>query len=185
MPRRWFYLARNTAGQVGDMNKPGAHNIVPEGGRALLTWQPGKKGSKPVTVPIMAELAVGLGKDTGEEAASLRTEYGRPSASSGALDNIIPDWIIAAEPTGKDRKVSRSQQGIRKATARELAKAGASVFRSRRAPRTPTSSPARPGSKTPTAQVWCCPTASASRKPARQQASHTPKSAGHVPRKCR
>lgn len=128
MARRWFYLARNTAGRIGDMNKLGVHNIVSEGGRAFLTWQPGKKGPKPVTVPIMDELADELANDTGEEATFLRTESGRPFASSGSLDNKVRDWIVAAKLTGADGKAVRSQHGIRKATAHELAKAGASVF---------------------------------------------------------
>ncbi len=128
MARRWFYLARNTAGRIGDMNKLEVHNIVLEGGRAFLTWQPAKKGSKPVTPPIMDELAAELADDTGEKATFLRTEYGRPFASSGSLDNKVRDWIVAAKPIGADGKAVRSQHGIRKATAHELAKAGASVF---------------------------------------------------------
>lgn len=128
MARRWFYLARNTAGRIGDMNKLEVHNIVLEGGRAFLTWQPAKKGSKPVTLAIMDELAAELADDTGEEATFLRTEYGRPFASSGSLDNKVRDWIVAAKPIGADGKAVRSQHGIRKATAHELAKAGASVF---------------------------------------------------------
>jgi len=110
------------------MNKLGLHNIVLEGGRALPTWQPAKKGAKPITVPIMDELAAELANDTGEAATFLRTEYGRPFASSGTLDNKVQNWIVAAKLTGADGKAVCSQHSIRKATAHELAKAGASMF---------------------------------------------------------
>src|SRR5690606_15528143 len=73
MARRWFYLARNAAGRIGDMHRLGVPNIVLEGGKPFLSWQPGKKGSKHVTVPFMTELAVELSGDDGSEPAFLRT----------------------------------------------------------------------------------------------------------------
>lgn len=88
----------------------------------------GKEGARAVTVPIMAELAAEMASDTGDAAAFLGTEQGRPFASSGSLDNKVREWIVAAELANEDGKATRSQHGIRKAAAHELAKAGASVF---------------------------------------------------------
>lgn len=102
------------AGRIGDMPKIGVHNIVLEDGRAFLSWQPCKKGSKRVTVPIMTELAAELSADAGSKEAFLRTEYGHPFASAGSLDNKVRDWIVAAKLTGEDGKAARSQNGVRK-----------------------------------------------------------------------
>lgn len=127
----------------------------------------------------------GSANDTGEEAALLRTAYGRPFASWGALDHKVRDWIVAAELTGKDGKTVRFQHGIRKAIAHELVKAGArACLKSPPASRIPTSSPVRPTSKTSSEQARCCPASSVTRKRARRQVSHTPKSGGHFPQEC-
>jgi len=138
MARRWFWLAKNMAGRIGDTHDIGPRNIKLKNGRAYLAWQPKKKGSKPVEVPLMLELANELQGDTLHDDAFLINEYGRPFASSGSLDNRIRKWVIAADlfdlveeedPKKKNaKKASRSQHGIRKATANELAHAGASVF---------------------------------------------------------
>ena len=141
MARRWFWLAKNMAGRIGDTHDIGPTNIKLKNGRAYLAWQPKKKGSKPVEVPLMLELANELQGDNLHDDAFLVNEYGRPFASSGSLDNRIRKWVLAAglfklveeeDPETKEKKkvkkASRSQHGIRKATAQELAHAGASVF---------------------------------------------------------
>ena len=141
MARRWFWLAKNMAGRIGDTHDIGPRNIKLKDGRAYLAWKPKKKGSKPVEVPLMLDLAEDLERGRVHDDAFLVNEYGAPFASSGSLDNRIRKWVIAAglcklveevDPkTKKKRKVkkaTRSQHGIRKATAHELAHAGASVF---------------------------------------------------------
>lgn len=73
--------------------------------------------------------------------AFLTTAYGQPFASSGGLDNRIRDWVIEAglnrivevrnkktKETEKKKKATRSQHGIRKMVALEIAHAGGSVY---------------------------------------------------------
>jgi hypothetical protein len=64
------------------------------------------------------------------------SEHCTPFASSGSLDNRVRKWIVAAGLTKKVKnkdgevvdKATRSQHGIRKRTAHELAEAGATVY---------------------------------------------------------
>ena len=80
----------------------------------------------------MSELA-GLSEDA---PAYLLTEWGTRFASSGGLDNRVRKWIIEAglftkEKTaegGEVKKATRSQHGIRKARAEEIAEQGGSVY---------------------------------------------------------
>lgn len=58
----------------------------------------------------------------------LATEYGKPFASSWALDNRVRKWIVAADLVGKDGKANRSQQGIRKGVAELMAAYGATEY---------------------------------------------------------
>jgi len=141
MARRWFLLAKNMAGRIGDTHDIGPGNIKLKEGRAYLAWQPKKRGSKRVEVPLMFELAEELQRGIAHDEAFLINAHGRPYASAGSLDNRIRKWVIAAglfkeveEQNLKTKKKEtvkkaiRSQHGIRKATALELAHAGASVF---------------------------------------------------------
>jgi len=134
MAHRWFWLAKNMAGRIGDTHDIGPRNIKLKDGRAYLAWKPKKKGSKPVEVPVMLNLAEELERRHVHDDAFLVNEYGRPFTSSGSLDDRIRKWVIAAglctlveevDPKTKKRqevkKEARSQHGIRKATAHELA----------------------------------------------------------------
>nr|WP_139784615.1 tyrosine-type recombinase/integrase [Roseovarius sp. A-2] len=58
----------------------------------------------------------------------LATEYGKPFASSGSLDNRVRKWIVAAGLVGKDGKANRSQHGIRKGVAEIMAENGATEY---------------------------------------------------------
>lgn len=139
MARRWFYLAKNMAGRIGDTHDIGPREIKLKNGQAFLAWQPKKKGSKPVEVPVMTELARELNVGPVHPDAFLTTEYGRPFASSGALGNKIRDWVIQAglkktvrvESKGQVRmvtKATRSQHGIRKRVAEQIAEAGGNEY---------------------------------------------------------
>ena len=147
MARRWFFLAKNMAGRIGDTHDIGPAQIVLENARAYLEWQPKKKGSKLVRVPIMLELIEELRVGPRHPDGFLLNEHGRPFASSTALGNKVREWIIVAglcvdakdedgNPVyvGKGKrkivrkKATRSQHGIRKATAHELARSGATVY---------------------------------------------------------
>lgn len=141
MARCWFWLVKNMAGRIGDTHDIGPRNIKLKNGRAYLAWQPKKKGSEPVEVPLVLEFAEELEGSNVHDDAFLVNDDGRPFTSSGSLDNRIRKWVIAAglfmlveeeDPKTKKKKkvkkATRSQHGIRKATAHELAHAGAPVF---------------------------------------------------------
>jgi len=124
------------AGRIGDTVDIGPRNIKLKDGRAYLGWQPKKKGSKYVEVPLMLELAEELERHDAHPDAFLTTSRRQPFASSGSLDNSLRDWIVAAglvktvinEKGEPEEKAARSQHGLRKRTAHELAEAGASVY---------------------------------------------------------
>ena len=68
--------------------------------------------------------------------AFLLTDHGRPFASSGSLDNRVRKWVIQAglfetvtdEKGYQNKEATRSQHGIRKARAEEIAEQGGSVY---------------------------------------------------------
>ncbi len=142
--RRWFYLAEGTAGRIGDMHRLGPQHEQTKGERLYIRYQPSKRGSEPVELPLswnfMLE-AAGLMPDA---RAYLLTAHGRPFASSAALGNKVRDWIAAAglcEPIlsedgvpildekGRPKvRATRSQHGIRKRRAEQIAEASGSVF---------------------------------------------------------
>lgn len=120
MARRWFWLAVNTMARIGDTPGFGPRHVqVFDEGR-FLTWQPAKKGSAPVAVPMLPQLDEELEGAAGP--TFLLTEAGRPFASPEALRNRVQKWTAAA---GLDR---RTQHGIRKGAARMIAEAGGSQY---------------------------------------------------------
>ena len=135
MARLWFCLAYATAGRIGDAPYLGPKNEVFHDNVRHIDWQPRKKGSKFVSVPMdpMLDNELQL-HEPGE--TYLVTEYGRAFASSGSLDNRVRKWIIEAglfveitDEKGKTRKkATRSQHGIRKGVAELLAEGGASTY---------------------------------------------------------
>ncbi|TMM55118.1 tyrosine-type recombinase/integrase [Sulfitobacter sabulilitoris] len=136
MARRWFLLANDTAGRIGDTHLLGPEHEVFRGDHQVLSWQPSKKGSQPVEVPMSVELMMELAGLPEDAPAYLLTEHGKQFASSGSLDNRVRKWIIAAglcaaevDDNGKNAiKATRSQHGIRKARAEEIAEQGGSVY---------------------------------------------------------
>lgn len=144
MARRWFYLSKNTAGRIEDIVVIGPKNLKLKrnNGRAYLGWQPKKKGSKYVFVPLMPELAEELELGDWHEEVFILTADARPFASKNSLGNRIAKWVVQAgltrdvevenkkKPgeTTLEKRASRSQHGVRKATAHELAQSGANVY---------------------------------------------------------
>ena len=116
------------------MHRLGSNNEALRDGRRYLEWQPSKKVSAFVSIPLgeifSKELAFHDERDT-----CLLTELGKPFASSGSLDNRVRKWTIAAglcidakdeegnpKYVGKGKredvqKLTRSQHGIRKGVA--------------------------------------------------------------------
>ncbi|MBQ0766766.1 MAG: hypothetical protein KBT62_10490 [Sulfitobacter litoralis] len=85
---------------------------------------------------LAEELELGVHED-----AFLLTEYGRPFASKNSLGNKISKWVVQAgfyksievvdNKTGEKRtekRATRSQHGVRKATGHEMALSGANVY---------------------------------------------------------
>lgn len=136
MARRWYHLANDTAGRIGDIYLLGPQHEQFQGDYLLIAWQPSKRGSKPVMVPMSTELMFELAEVPEDATTYLLTERGKPFASSGSLDNRIRKWIIEAglytmeiNEKGKEvKKATRSQHGIRKACAEEIAEQGGSVY---------------------------------------------------------
>lgn len=188
MARRWFYLAKNMAGRIGDTYDIGPRNSTLKDGRAYLSWQPKKKGSKRVTVPLMRELAEELERGPVHEDAFLVTAYGRPYKSKGALDNRVRKWVCAAglvhevenERGEREWKANRSQHGIRKATAHELAHAGATDYEiGTRLSHSDFKSSARM-SRTSIGSYWPSAASTACRRPRRRRVYHALRTVGHI-----
>lgn len=133
MARRWFMLAHDTAGRIGDMHLLGPKNEEARDDQIVIRWQPKKRGSQGVAVPISRPLMLELGNLPDDAPAYLLTSSGRPFSSSGSLDNRVRKWIIEAglcerDSDDKRLRATRSQHGIRKARAEEVAEQGGSVF---------------------------------------------------------
>jgi len=136
MARRWFLLARDTAGRIGDTHLLEAQHLQISNDVTYLAWQPSKKGSKPVRVPLSEEFWHELQGEIVPGQPFLLTAYGKPFASSGSLDNRVRKWvkraglsIVAANADGsKVTKATRSQHGLRKARAEEIAEHGGSEY---------------------------------------------------------
>lgn len=111
-----------TACRVGDAYRLGRGNEVKRGGITYLDWQPAKRGSARVVVPILPPLAEAIAAQKVVGPAYLLNGWGRPFASSAAFGNWFRDRVGEAGLEG------RSPHGIRKAAAELLALEGASQY---------------------------------------------------------
>jgi integrase len=136
MARRWFLLANDTAGRIGDTYLLGPKNLEHSKDRSYIAWKPGKRGSQPVKVPMSQELMIELAAVPDDAPSFLLTDHGSHFSLSGSLDNRVRKWIIQAglydmveNAQGEVvKKANRSQHGIRKAKAEEIAEQGGSIF---------------------------------------------------------
>ncbi|MFH1806873.1 MAG: tyrosine-type recombinase/integrase [Pseudomonadota bacterium] len=111
-----------TACRISDAWRLGRKNEFMLEGETWLGWQPQKRGSAPVDVPMLPPLlrATRSGTIIGE--TYLLTEYGRPFQSAKGLANRFKKWCLEAGLP------DRSSHGIRKATGTLLAEEGCSTY---------------------------------------------------------
>jgi integrase len=88
----------------------------------FIGWQPGKKGSAYVSVPILPPLARAIASQKVAGPTFLLNTYGRSFASSNAFSNKFRVWVHEAGLT------DRSPHGIRKAAGELMALEGASQY---------------------------------------------------------
>jgi integrase len=117
--RRWLLLATFTACRISDARILGRRHEVIRDGVTFLDWQPVKKGSAFVSVPIAPQLLEELRAAKVEGPAYILNDYGRPFRSTASLHERVRRWVRSA---GLE---ARSQHGLRKAMAELLAEMGA------------------------------------------------------------
>lgn len=111
-----------TAGRIGDVVRLGRGNEVRRGEVTWLDWQPEKKGSARVQIPMLPPLYKATRAQAVVGPTYLMTQQGQPFASKNALGNHFRDWCDQAGLP------DLSSHGIRKAAGELLALHGASQY---------------------------------------------------------
>jgi len=111
-----------TACRIGDAYTLGRAHERRDGAMTWLEWQPGKKGSPPVSIPILPPLAEAIAAQKVAGPTYLLTAHGQPFASSAAFGNWFRARVAEAGLT------DRSAHGIRKAAGELLALHGATQY---------------------------------------------------------
>ena len=111
-----------TACRISDAIRLGRGNEFERSGIRGLGWQPTKKGSAYVEIPMLPPLLKATRMMTVQGPTYLLTEYGKPFQSPEGLRNRFRKWCDEA-----DLK-HLSSHGIRKATGNLLAQEGASQY---------------------------------------------------------
>lgn len=111
-----------TACRIGDAAILGRGHEERHGGDLWLSWQPGKKGSRHVRIPVLPPLHSAIRAQAVIGPTYLLTAHGKPFASPEALRNRFAKWCKEAGLEG------RSSHGIRKAAGHLLAIHGATQY---------------------------------------------------------
>lgn len=111
-----------TAGRIGDVYRFGRHNEISKNGMIWLKWQPEKKGSTEVFIPMMPPLQKATRSIGVVGRYYLLNDFGQPFASKKSFGNRFSKWCKQA---GLE---NRSSHGIRKAAGYLLAHEGASQY---------------------------------------------------------
>jgi len=114
----WLTLQAFTACRIGDAIWLGRDNEAMYQGQTWLEWQPRKKGSALVSIPMLPPLHKATRAATVIGPTYLLSETGKPFASVEALRVRVQRWCTAAGLPG------RSSHGVRKAVAEMMAEAG-------------------------------------------------------------
>lgn len=121
-PHLCLTLFMFTACRISDAVVLGRGNEFERNGIRGLGWQPRKKGSAFVEIPMAAALYKATRAATVQGPAYLLTEQGAPFSSPDALGQMFRRWCRAAGLDG------RSSHGIRKAAGHLLAQEGCSQY---------------------------------------------------------
>ena len=116
----WLTLQAFTAYSIGDAIWLGRDQEVVHDGITYLEWQPQKKGSAPVSIPMLPQLYEATRDVKIVGPAYLLNENGRPFKSVETLRVRVQRWCETAGIPG------RSSHCVRKAVAELMAEAGAS-----------------------------------------------------------
>tara|TARA_R110000787_G_scaffold283441_1_gene396216 strand:- start:121 stop:1206 length:1086 start_codon:yes stop_codon:yes gene_type:complete len=111
-----------TACRISDAYRLGRGNEVLIDGEPWLAWQPKKKGSAFVEIPMLPPLLKATRRMTVIGESYLMTEYGRPYQSAEGLRNRFKKWCVDA---GLGHL---SSHGIRKAAGTLLAEEGCTTY---------------------------------------------------------
>lgn len=111
-----------TACRIGDAVWLGREQEVRRPVGTWLEWQPRKRGSAFVSLPLLAPLDAAIRSQTVIGPVYLMTEAGKPFASPEALRNRMKKWCASA---GLE---NRSSHGIRKAAGHLMALHGATQY---------------------------------------------------------
>ena len=111
-----------TAARIGDVVRLGRANEVKRGDLIWLDWQPEKRGSRRVQIPILPPLLKAIRAQQVIGSTYLMTQHGKSFATKKALGTRFANWVSQAGLTGL------SAHGIRKAAGELLALQGASQY---------------------------------------------------------
>ena len=117
--RMWMMLAMFSTARISDLTKLGRGHEIQRDGITWLEWQPGKKGSAFVSLPLAPQLIEEARAQIVIGSAYILNAHGKPFRSSGALGIRVQRWTDTAGLT------QRSSHGLRKAGAVLLAESGA------------------------------------------------------------
>lgn len=118
MPHLYLTLLMFTGCRIEDAAKLGRSHEVRREGQVWLEWQPSKKGSAPVSMPMAKPLFDATRAMTVQGQTYILNSHGRPFKSSASLGVRARKWLDSAGLQG------RSSHGVRKALAEFLAEAG-------------------------------------------------------------
>jgi len=111
-----------TACRISDAVLLGRHNEFERAGVRAIGWQPTKKGSKYVEIPMLPSLYKATRRSNVVGATYLLTDYGKPYKTADALGQRFRKWCDQAGLT------DLSSHGIRKAAGHLLALEGCSQY---------------------------------------------------------
>lgn len=122
MARLCLTLLLFTACRVGDAAKLGRRHEFTRNGLSGLSWQPQKKGTSRVEIPILPPLAEALRAAKVIGPTYLLTGFGKPFRSGDALGQKFRQWCQEAD------LADLSAHGVRKATGHLLASLGCTQY---------------------------------------------------------